>query len=183
MCNMKKFFLMLALLFVSGIIAADICVQELQGNDIVMNLDVFKSYAYSKVVFKDVVWNILYERGKLFICLLILCITPLREKMPVLFMSVFSFCFGFFLMSCVLAVGFVGIVVAFASVLPHGLLYVGVFALLYRNHSAGGYRQMEKIPQRIATYLFMLLLFITGCVMECVMGIHFIPWVIRLSLV
>lgn len=180
---MKRFLLVLAILFISGMIAADICAQELQGEDVLTGLDVFKGYAYSKVVFKNVVWNILYERGKLMLCLLILFLTPLRDKIPVLFLGVFSFCFGFFMMNCILALKFVGVLVAIGSVIPHGLLYMGVFGVLYRNHSGRGYRSAEKIPQKLATYLFLLLLFITGCIMECVMGIHFIPWVIRLSLI
>ena len=180
---MKRFLLVLAILFISGIIAADLCVQELQGKDILTGPEVFKGYAYSKVAFKNVVWNILYERGKLMVCLLILFLTPLRNKMPVIFFGVFSFCFGFFMMNCILALNFVGIIVAIASVIPHGLLYMGVFGVLFQSHPGRGYRSTEKIPQKLATYLFLLLLFITGCVMECVMGIHFIPWVIRLSLV
>lgn len=180
---MKKFLLVLAILFISGIITADICFGGLRSENIWMNLDVFKAYAYSNVTFKDVIWNMIYERGKMAIGFIILGLTPLRNRMPVIFVSLFSFCFGFFGMSCVLEVGFVGVIIAISSVIPHGLFYVGMLLFLYRNNSIYGYGSAKNLSQIIATYLFVILLFVTGCIIECVMGVHFIPWIIRLSMV
>lgn len=183
MNNMRKLLLILGILFACGAITADICIQGLQSENILINTEEFQNYAYSKVAFKEVIWNMLYERGKLIICLFVLYLTPLRDKMPFIFIGIFSFCLGFFTMNCIELLGFVGVCVALASVFPHGIFYVGIFLIMYRNQSVRGYRTKEKTPQLLATYVFMLLLFITGCVMECVMGVHFIPWIIRLSLV
>lgn len=180
---MKRFLIVLALLFLSGVLVADLCIGQLQRENIWMNLELFKAYAYSNVTFKEVIWNMLYERGKLMIALIILGITPLRERLPIFFLSLFSFCFGFFLMSCVSEIGFIGIVVALASVIPHGFFYVGAFVALTGGASSRGDYQNNGLRQAVVTYLFAGLLFITGCVMECVMGVHFIPWVIRLSFV
>lgn len=172
---MKKSFIILVILFLSGIITADICIGGLQEDNIWMNLATFEEYATSKVAFKDVIWNMLYTRGKLMLCLMILGLTPWKEKMLAIFGCVFSFCFGFFAMRCIMELGFVGIVIAIASVFPHGLFYLGMFFVIYKRQS--------RYRHKIATYIFALLLFITGCVMECVMGVHFIPWVIRLSMI
>lgn len=180
---MRRLFLILAILFISGLIAADICVGGLQGDNQWLTIDVFKEYAYSNVAFKDVIWNMLYERGKLIIGLAIIGFTPLRNKLPIFLMSIFSFCFGFFVMSCTLVLSFVGVIIAFASFLPHGLFYMGIIAILSREHSVGSYRSKDSLVQIITTYLFVLLLFLSGCIMECVVGVHFVPWVIRLSLV
>lgn len=180
---MKKILLIFAIIFVSGIIAADICVSGLKNENMLINIEVFKNYAYADTIFKQVIWNMLYERGKLIVCLLVLCITPLRNHMPIIFACVFSFCFGFFMMSCVLVLGFIGVIVALSSILPHGLFYIGIFVILFRRFNMHGYRPNKGVAQSVGTYLFMLLLYVTGCVMECVMGVHFIPWVIRLSLV
>ncbi len=180
---MKKFLLILVILFVSGVIAADICISGLQEENIWINMSDFQTYAYSKVTFKDVIWNMLYARGKIMLCLIVLGLTPWREKMPGIFLGIFLFCLGFFSMSCILELGFVGIVIAIASIFPHGIFYVTIFLILYKRQSHYGYQAGKNIGQMMATYLFILLLFVTGCVMECVMGVHFIPWIIRLSLV
>ena len=180
---MKKYLFVLVVLFVSGFIASDICASGLNNENILINQDIFKAYAYANIAFKDVIWNMLYERGKLILCLLVLCITPFKNQMPVIFTSVFTFCFGFFMMSCILVLGFIGVVVAIASILPHGLFYIGLFVLSFRRSDLHRIGKSVGIAQFAGTYLFMLLLYVTGCVMECVMGVHFIPWVIRLSLV
>ena len=180
---MKKLILALSIVFVCGIIAADICTNQILNADIVLSMDILKEYAYSKIVFNDVIWNLLYERLKQFVCILLCRITPLKNYIFIVLIGILLFCFGFFTMSCVLAIGFVGILIGLASVFPHGLLYLGSFLLLNQNNRVYSYQQLSKIPQRIITYILAIMFFITGCVLECVVGVHFIPWIIRLSLI
>lgn len=180
---MKKLVLALSIVFLCGIIAADICTTKLLTAEVTLSIDVLKKYACSKIIFNDVIWNLLYERLKLYVCVLLCRITPLKNYISIILIGILLFCFGFFTMSCVLAIGFVGVVIGIASVFPHGLLYFGSYHLLSRQNKVYSYQKPSKIPQKIITYIVAILFFVTGCVIECVVGVHFIPWIIRLSMI
>ncbi len=180
---MKKFLIVLIIIFICGILSADVCIEQIQDSAVLIGLDFYKEYANAKLAFKDVFWNILYERIKMFGVLLLLCFTPIKEKIGVILAPVFSFIWGFFLMSCIIELGVAGLVVGLASVLPHGLLYGGVIWMALSKRRTRSYHMKDRVALNVATYIFMMLLFITGCVMESLVGTHFIPWVIRLSLI
>lgn len=180
---MKKFLIVLIIIFICGVLSADICLEQIKDSEVLVGLDFYKEYANAKLAFKDVFWNILYERIKLFMVLILLCFTPIKEKIGVVFAPVFSFIWGFFLMNCIIELGVAGLVVGLASVLPHGFLYGGVIWMLLGKRYARSYHTKNRIAWNIASYIFMILLFITGCVLESLIGTHFIPWVIRLSLI
>lgn len=175
--------MILVIVCICGIVVADVCVHNLQDSKALLDMEIFKNYAYADIAFKNVIWNMLYERGKLLLGLFVLCLTPIKNKIPVICTGIFVFCFGFFLMSSILALGFVGIFVALGCVFPHGVLYTIIFVILYRKHVGRSYHQGKSLTGEVVTYLFLILLFVTSCVMECVIGIHFVPWVIRLSLI
>ena len=86
-------------------------------------------------------------------------------------------------MSCIIELGVAGLVVGLASVLPHGILYGAAIGLLLGGGRARRYQHKNQIARKISVYLFVLLLFVTACVIESLIGTHFIPWVIRLSLI
>ena len=178
---MKKSFFMLIILFVCGIISADICIETIKGRDVLLNIDTYIGYANAQLLFKDVFWNILYERIKLFALLILLCCTPIKERILILLISLFSFVWGYYIMICVAELQMAGVVLGIASVLPHGLLYAGVLFLLFRRRMLRSYHVKDRMLLSIGVYLFMLLLFVTGCVMESLVSTHFIPWLIRLS--
>lgn len=181
---MKKFFLMLAILFLCGIVSADICVGIIKDSDVLMDLEIYKNYANAKLIYKDVFWNVLYERLKLFAFLGLLCFTPVREFLGILFAGIFSFIWGFFMMSCITQLGLAGVVVGISSVLPHGLLYGGLMVMmLAKRGRVRTYSQKGNMAVYIMSCIVMLLLFVTGCVLESLVSTHFIPWVIRLSLI
>ena len=119
---MKKFIVILCIFFICGVISADICIENLMYSNVLLELDIYREYANAGLAFRDVFWNILYERAKLVLFLLLLCFTPMREYITVLFLSVFSFLWGFFFMSCVAELGLVGVVIAITAVIPHGIL-------------------------------------------------------------
>ena len=180
---MRKFLLVLGILFICGIVTAELCIEGLKQTEVLWSMEIFKEYAYAKIAFKNVFWNVMYERIKLILGLLILCITPIRNKVPVILISLFSFCEGFFIMCCIHTLGFAGVFVALGAVLPHGVLYAGIFVLLFQNQRARFYRANENMTRGLTKGFIMILLFVTGCVMECFVSTHFIPWVIRLSLI
>ncbi len=180
---MKKILLMLILFFICGFVSADLCVEELKESNALLQLEVYEGYANAKLAFKDIFWNIFYERSKLFGIIILLCFTPLREKLSVILFSIFSFIWGFFFMSCIVELGVAGVVVALVSVLPHGIMYAGVVSMILRKHKLRSFHQRDRMLMNVGTYIFLVLLFITGCVVESLVGTHFIPWVIRLSFI
>ena len=180
---MKKFLIILIILFICGLLSADVCLKEIEDHTVVIGKEVYEQYASLKLAFKNVFWNVLYERIKLFVVLFILCFTPIKEKIGVVLAAIFSFVWGFFLMSSIIELGFVGLIVGLASVLPHGILYCGSIWLMLRKNRTRSYLVREKMMINMASYIGVVLLFITGCILESVMGSYFIPWVIRLSMV
>lgn len=180
---MKKFLLMLLILFICGVISADLCIEKLVNSKVLLDIGVYQGYANAKLAFKDVFWNIFYERIKLIAILILLCFTPIRENVSFLLVSVFSYMWGFFFMSCIAELGLAGVVVGITSVLPHGILYAGVLFLLLQNNTRYSYHQRDRGALNVVTYISMILMFLSGCIIESLMGTHFIPWVIRLGLV
>ncbi len=178
---MKKFLIILIIIFICGILSADVCLKQLKESNVLVGLEYYEQYATANIAFKDVFWNVLYERIKFFAFLILLCFTPMKEKIGSILMPLFFFVWGFFLMSCIIELGAGGFVIGLACVFPHGILYVAAVWLLVRQKHTRGYHLKNKIGINIGRFLFFALLFITACVMESLMGTHFIPWVIRLS--
>lgn len=175
---------MLAIIFISGIISADVCIDIVSDSSVLLDLEMYKGYANAKLMYHDVFWNILYERIKLFAFIILLCFTPLRNYLVGIILSVFSFIWGFFIMSCITELGLAGVVVGFASVIPHGLLYGILVMMLLSGEERSSYTYQNRgVVLSIANIVIMILLLITGCVMESLVSTHFIPWVIRLSLI
>ena len=180
---MKKFLIILIILFICGILSADVCLRQIKDSSVLVGLDFYKQFANAKLVFKDVFWNIFYERVKLVGILILFCFTPIKEKLGVIIMPVFSFIWGFFLMSCILEIGVAGLVVGLASVIPHGLFYGAVLVTVLSRRFSRGYHPRTNLVSNAVIYMLLLLMFVTGCVLESLVSVHFIPWVIRLSLV
>lgn len=180
---MKKFLLMLCILFLCGIISADICIEKLMYSNVLIELEVYRDYANAGLEFKDVFWNVFYERAKLVLLLTLFCFTPIRDHVFSLFVTLFSFLWGFFFMSCVAELGLVGVVIAITSVLPHGIFYIGILLLVWQRNARYTFHQRERMMLGSFSYISMILLFFTGCSIESLMGTHFIPWVIRIGLI
>ena len=179
---MKKSFFMLIILFICGLVSADVCIKMIEENEILVSMEMYKDYANAKMMFQDVFWNILYERLKLFLLLGVFALTPIREYLMIIFVAAFSYIWGFFAMTSILGLGIAGIVVSITAVLPHALFYMGLLWMMFRRRGRS-YHTKEKIALNISAYIFGILLFITGSVIESLMSTHFIPWVIRLSLI
>ena len=174
---------MLIILFICGIVSADVCVNMIKESSVLVDLEMYKGYANAELLYQNVIWNILYERLKLFVFLFLLCFTPIREKLSVIIVSLFSFIWGFYMMSCILEMGLAGVVIGIAAVLPHGLCYGALIFMILGELDVHNYHYKGTIAINVASCVVMFLLFITGCVMESLVSTHFIPWVIRLSLI
>ena len=179
---MKKFLIILIIIFICGLLCADICLKEIKESEVLIGIDFYNQYANTKHVFKNVFWNVLYERIKLFAVFMLLCFTPMKERLGIVLAPMFSFIWGFYLMSCIVELGIAGLVVGLASVLPHGILYAGGIWLLIGRKRRRFYHK-NSVAFDIGIYIVTLLLFVAACVIESLIGTHFIPWVIRLSLI
>ena len=180
---MKKFFIVLIIVFICGILTADICFLKIKDSEVLVGKEFYEQYANTKLVFKDVFWNVLYERIKLLFVLSLLCFTPLKERIGVILVTLFSFVWGFFLMACIIELGVVGLIIGLASVLPHGIMYGAGIGTVLRQRKNRKYHLKNKNLMEIGVLFFLVLLFVTACVLESLIGVHFIPWVIRLSLI
>ena len=180
---MKKFLIVLMIIFICGVLSADVCLKQIKESDVFLGVDFYEQYANAKMTFKNVFWNVMYERTKLLGILLVFSLTPIKEKIGIILLPVFSFVWGFYIMSCVIKLGVAGVVVGLASVLPHGMFYGGGIAALLFYRQERSYHLKNESVLHIAKFLFILLLFVTACVIESLVGTHFIPWVIRLSLI
>lgn len=63
-CTMKKFLFIFIIIFICGILSADICLKQMQDSEVLIGLTMFEKYATAEISFKDVIWNLLYERVK-----------------------------------------------------------------------------------------------------------------------
>lgn len=180
---MKKILIMLLLLFLCGMISGDIIAGDLKEDSVILGLEVYKEYAYSKPKFEAAFWQIFFERCKSLGFVVILAITPLRDKLPVVLTGIYVFATGFFTMSSLISLGAVGLLVALFVFLPQILFYGGMLLVLYRGSRNRRFRQGEKLVFHAVSILLVLLLFIVGCIAECLIGVHLIPWIIRLSLI
>lgn len=182
---MKKSFFMLLILFICGIVSADVCMDILKEGNALLDVGMYERYAKAQLVYQDIFWNILYERIKLFAFLLLLCFTPIRRFLGIVMISVFSFTWGFYIMTCVLELGMAGVIVGMAAVLPQGILYgMLLITLLGRSEvQTYSYHKQSNLVRGILDIVIVILLLITGCVLESIVSTHFIPWVIRLSMI
>lgn len=180
---MKKFVVILIIVLICGIISADICLKQLKESMVFVGKDFYVQYANANYSFKDIFWNIFYERIKLIGVIILFCFTPIRKKIGFLLAPLFCFAWGFFLMNCITTLGFAGVVVGLASVLPHGILYIAIIGIVSQLQNRKNYHFKNYIAKHMIIYLCTILLFLTACVLESLVGAHFIPWVIRLSLI
>lgn len=179
---MKKFLIVLIILFICGVLSADVCLKQMEETTLI-GREVYEQYANTKQGFQQVFWNVFYERIKLLGVVLLLFLTPIKERVGMILGPIFCFVWGFFLMSCIIELGFVGVIVGLASVLPHGYLYGQGLWFLLRKSRAKTYLARERLMLHILSYLGLVLLFLSGCILETLMGSSFIPWVIRLSMI
>ena len=181
--DMKKIFIMLLLLFLCGIISGDFIAESLKEDGVLLGIEVYKEYAYSKPIFEEIFWQILFERCKCLMIVGILIMTPIRKVIPLVLVGIAVFILGFFTMSNIISLGVVGLLIAIATFLSQFLFYGGMVFVIYGRGGRRKLRQGEKIALRTLTIVLAMMLFVAGCVVESLVGVHLIPWMIRLSLV
>ena len=180
---MKKILIMLLLLFLCGMISGDMITESLKGNNVLIGLDAYKVYAYSKPLFEEIFWQVLFERCKCLVFIIILVLTPLKRMIPGILSGIASFMLGFFTMSNMIGLGAVGLLVAIVTFLPQLLFYGGMLFTLYRGRGVRKFRHGEKLAYHTVSMVLAFMLFVSGCVVESLVGVYVTPWMIRLSLI
>lgn len=181
--NMKKSVFLLLLLLICGMVSADVLATMSDFENIVIGAKEYRAYAYSEVAFKEMFWKLLYARGKMLVMLALISILPIREKILPFIAYLFTYGYGFFFMSCLMEMGIAGIPISLSAILPHGILYGIGISLMFRRRELRSYQMNKRIGYQAGGAVMIVLLFITGCIIECFIGTEFMPWVIRLSMI
>ena len=59
---MKKFLIVLMIIFICGVLSADVCLKQIEESDVFLGVDFYEQYANAKMTFKNVFWNVLSVR-------------------------------------------------------------------------------------------------------------------------
>lgn len=170
---MKKMTWVCVALFLTGILCT-----QLIGYDKLRELTkvdgtTLLQYANSNTELVQRYFNVLWERGKLFLLLWICSMTTLGRRMPVLVLWLCCFLLGLFGGICMVGVGWPGILLALASLFPQILLYgAAVWIILWmRNSQIRQFIYGKKLlAKRILHILIAIVLIILGTILETTVG-------------
>ena len=180
---MRKLWIMLLLLFLCGIISGDFIAESLKEDGVLLGIEVYKEYAYSKLRYEEIFWQILFERCKYLMIVMLFILTPLKRIIPLLLMGISTYMLGFFIMSNMISMGVVGLLIALVTFLPLLLFYGGMVLILTREKNRATLRQGKKVAIKALSIVLSGMLFVAGCVVEALVGVYLVPWMIRLSLI
>ena len=110
----------------------------------------------------EVLWN----RGKLFLMLMVFLATPVRKWIPFCTAACLSFLAGIYIKICLIQFGLKGILIFLISLLPHGIFYGMVAVLLFLMSKNRNYYRKGEMLSRILVISIMLTLFFVGALLE-----------------
>ena len=137
-----------------------------------------QSFANMKPDTQTLLWNIIWERGKLFLFICLAAATPLKKILPLLLRCGICFTVGIYLAACVLSMGAWGIVFFLGSCLPHGLFYLAALILIPCVDSHPFYHRKRMGLRKAGWYAGIIFLILTGCILEAVVGVPLLRWII-----
>lgn len=137
-----------------------------------------KSLAESTADAGMLLWNILWERGKLFLVAGLAAATPLKKVLPLLVECLLCFTGGIYLAACVMNMGGWGFLFFFLSLLPHGIFYLAALILLVRKDPGFRYRPKGTALRIILFAAGLLLLIVLGALLETFVGYKLMIWAI-----
>ena len=123
-------------------------------------------------------WNIFWERGKMFLVLGLAAATPLKKVLPLILQCLLCFTAGIYLAACVTNMGGYGALFFSLSLLPHGLFYLAALFLMLCKRPAPIYRQKGGLIKKILFVCGILFLIFIGCALEAYVGYRIIIWLI-----
>jgi hypothetical protein len=163
---MKRKCILCLVLLLAGIFSAQLFGAEFLGTYGFLNEYYLKAFARANPDKLDLFWNILWERGKLFLVFALLAATPLRRWLRPFFLGIFSYLTGFYGAACLICQQLLGIGIFTLSLLPHGLLYAGALWFFLRLEPPALYCGKKYIFTYILAIVIVILLFLIGCILE-----------------
>lgn len=176
---MKKQILILLLLLLAGIFSAQLFGREFFADYGFLNEYHLQTFANTKLDWVALFWSVLWERGKLFLALAIIGITPLKRVLPLLIQCIFSYTIGFFGAVCVMNLGIAGIGVMLLSLLPHGIFYVLVLVLLLGMGQSVIYHEKGYVLRRVFAIAVLCVLLTAGCLLESTVSTFLLQAVLK----
>lgn len=120
--------------------------------------------------------NILWERGKLFLMIVIVSCTPLKKIMPLLLRCGICYTAGMFLAACIMNMGIYGFLFFVVSWLPHGFLYLLVLMMVFRMDYYQICGRKNAALKLGAACTGIIMVFLLGCVTEATIGVSILRW-------
>lgn len=176
---MKKDIGILLLFLLLGILVAELLGDEFLVTYGFLSEYQLHSFGTANIDRMNLFWNVLWERGKGMLVIALISATPLRGMLPRVGEGILGFVLGFFASVCVLQMGFLGILVVFAALLPHGAVYLIALILLYQlkpTYTSEGRKRKAGFFLRI---LVIWMLFLVACLMETYIGTGLLQMIIR----
>ncbi len=167
---MKRKYMILVILLLAGIFAAQLFGTEFLRTYGFLNEYNLQTYAKADLDKLALFWNVLWARGKLFLLLVLLSSTPAKKWLLSGLEIAAAFLTGFYGTACVVCEGALGIGLFFLSLFPHGLLYAAAFVGFLRIERPLMYGRKKHIFSYILANVIVLLLLLTGCILETGVG-------------
>lgn len=167
---MKKRIWIWLLFFLAGVLLAELLGKEFFTTYGFLSEYHLKNYASAKLELPDLFWNVLWERGKLFLLIALICATPARKLLPPVGKGIACFVLGLFAAADIILLGGWGILLFVCALLPHGIFYLGSILLIYGmkpSYACDGKRKNARFFLQI---LLIWTLFAAGCLLETTAG-------------
>jgi hypothetical protein len=164
--DMKRTCILCLILLLAGILTAQLFGAEFLGTYGFLNDYYLKAFARSNPDKLDLFWNILWERGKLFLFFALLAATPLRRWLRPLLLGLFFYFTGFYGAACLICQQLLGLGIFVLSLLPHGAFYAAAACFFLRLEPPGMYCGKKYIFSYILAIAIVMLLFLIGCILE-----------------
>lgn len=168
------------LFLLGGILCAQLLGSEFFGNYGYLNEYQLQSFAYSKMDKMDLFWNVLWDRGKLFLVFVLICATSMRKLLPIVGKSLLGFLIGIFGTVCVMHLGAYGILFLLATLFPHWILYLAVLIMIYRFRPMYSHEGKRKNTRFFLQILLIWMLFLAGCVSETLIGTQLLQLLLKI---
>ena len=164
-------------------ICANVATKGLAQEGVLFDEEFYKGYAKDSLAFETVFWQILIQRCKWLLRVIILSMTPLKKWLPNVLVIGAIFVMGFFLMCNAMAMAGVGFLVAVVTFVPQVVCYGGMGVLLFLGQEQNIRSTAKKVGVRTLSIVVVTLLFLLGSVLESLVSVHLVPWMIRLSMI
>lgn len=134
-----------------------------------------KNFAEADLDSVLLIGSVLWERGKFFLALWLLTYTPIRNIVPLVLRIFLFFTMGMFVGACMINIGLFGIVIAFGTWFPHGVIYLIAIVLILNRERFSFYGGRRQRLQKGIYILGTISLLITGCILEAITG----TWILQ----